>query len=390
MSKAKQLRIFLTSSQLSTAFYSIYASKSANKELYFDVLLIDCAPKKKALVKNILERAAIFHSWDFVLDMSSPINDETSTRPSIKKRFIRKVKTFPIVENIYAYLLSFYNKKINAVNEAAFCSRFPQFNQFSTVSLHLLTQTLVNPVLFQLYPNAEIHFFEHGTGDYFYALEKNRKLDCFHCFFAQSFQQYLKNQKLEIKTHEYLSKADFEQAFSLPENDLLYSELVNILESDSNEIQLILLDAFEIYHPPIHFWTDFLERILREITQPDKMFFVLKPHPNQSAETIALSVQYFKDRNLLFVLLNRPELSQLSVETFFVMNQHRIKAVYSTFSSALFYLSHYYIDRTEFYMLYDFASGYISSAPNQYKEVFKGLKPLIDQVFDADKKIKRL
>ena len=390
MSPNLELRIFLTSSQLSTAFYSAYAQKTKDENLYYDVLVIDRTPKKVSLVKNILERAAIFHSWNEVLDLSIALEDSQSTRPSFKKRMTRKFKSLPIIKGFYDSLLKRYLKKQKSEYKFLFQEKIKVQAEFQKVSLHVLTQTILNETLFEIYPNAEVHYFEHGTGDYFYVLKPDLKLNQFHCFFTEAFSNYLKSLSIGIPLSSYLEKTDFEKIFTLDFQDPLCHDLNLKISNTKLDVHLILLDAFEIYHPPVKFWTDYLDRIVSQTSSLNNILFVLKPHPNQSKESIAISVNYFKERELQFLLFEGAELSQLSVETFFVSHQAKIKSVYSTFSSALFYLSHFYSDKTKFYMLYDFASSYINSAPKQYKEIFKGLRPLIDEVFDPNRKINRL
>jgi hypothetical protein len=93
----------MSSTHTGAILQAIYANSTAQKGC-FDVLLLDYPPMKESLIE-LIKRSDVVHKWDKIIDFSEPISDETNKRPSAKKKFIRKIKSMPLLNIIYNRLL---------------------------------------------------------------------------------------------------------------------------------------------------------------------------------------------------------------------------------------------------------------------------------------------
>ncbi|MHB8260751.1 MAG: hypothetical protein ACYDEC_10805 [Bacteroidia bacterium] len=360
---------------------SVYAKRTKNKHTK-DILCIDNFYKKKALIALIKESAKV-HEWDYILDFSIHIENEFNLKPSLKTKILRRIKHLLIIKYLYTFLLGHYtkNKTINLAKiiENKFKESNITFSSKEDVVIYQLTQTELNTGVEWLYPNAKVYYMEHGTVDYIYVIQKHRK-NGFICIFKESYQKYLSKRNINFSVDECLNKDEFTKAFLdfVPKLNL---DIKQIERTSSKRFVLFLMDALEIYQPHVSFWTDYIERCLKEISNPIAYTILIKPHPNQSNEVIEITQVYFKNHHLDFIMLNKPEYVSLSVETIYVYYQSRIDFVFSTFSAAIFYLSFFYQDESKFYYSYYFVKQYIKNAPVQYKNAFIELEELIEEVF---------
>lgn len=373
-----EFRFFITSSQLSTTYMSLYAKKTNNGQK--DILVIDNYYKKKALL-DLIHEAAEIHSWHNILDFSIPIDNQTNLKPTRIKSIIRNIKTQPLISWIYNFILNLYTKQEVLKQKQSVLhklqERFLDVGQ-TKVELYLLTQTAINNAFLSIFSNASVYFMEHGLGDYLLA-PKQKKIDGFIGFFSKEYKNYLQRRNKNIPVYELITKQEFQTAFGSKNNDTQVS-LFEKINQDKPWI-FFLMDAAECYNPPAHFWTDYIQRCIDEVSNPEDYLFILKPHPRQSNEVIAITKQYFQENGLDYVMLDNPVLVSLSAEYIYIHHQDNIKYVFSTFSSALFYLAHFYGEKAKFYHLYDFVGPYFKDSPKQFLDIYGGLKPLIHEVF---------
>lgn len=372
------LRIFLTSSQLSTVYMSVFAKKS-KIEGCKDVLIIDNFYKKKSLLK-LIEDAASFHNWDLVIDLSIKIDDTQNLKPTFKKILTRRVKNIPLIKNIYTRLLNknqqIYTQKYKEIIKL----KLGVFFSTEKVQLNLLTQTALNKALHSLFPIAETNYFEHGQGDYYYVLKPELTKGNFYCVFSELYKNYLHKKKIDSKfVRSYLDLNDFEESITIAGKSCAAE--VNEIRKKKKKYILFLMDSLEIYYPPINFWTDYVERCIKEIDNANDFCWIVKPHPNQSNEVLQITKDFFEKTGLDFIMLDGPKFIPLSVEYIFVSLSSQIEAVFTTFSSAIFYLSYFYPNKSKYFILYDFVGKYFGNAPKQYATVYKDLAEMYSGMF---------
>jgi hypothetical protein len=360
---------------------SVYAKRTKQPGMR-DYLFIDHYFKKKALITLVKESAKV-HQWDNVLDFSFHIENEHNFKPSFKTKLLRRVKFLPVIKNIYNYLLRSHVQKatINVSqkikNKLAESQIMVPANE--EVAIYQLTQTELNAGAEYLYPNAKVFYMEHGTVDYIYVINKIRK-DGFICIFKESYDKYLAKRNISFPVYPCLNKEEFTNAFLdfIPRFNL---DIKQIETASKKRFVLFLMDALEIYQVNDIFWTDYIERCLKEIDNPLDYTILVKPHPNQSNEVIEITQAYFKAHNLDYIMLNKPEYISLSVETIYIYYQQRIDFVFTTFSAAIYYLSYFYEDKSKFFYAYYFVGKYIKNAPPQYKNAYTDLESILSEVF---------
>lgn len=374
-------RVFITTSQLSTIFMSIYAKTTADAGIK-DILLIDNSPRKNTLIEIIKKTAINLHQWTDVIDLSIQLMDHHDTKPSFIKRTTRKYKNSLIVKPIYSFLFSIYQKKLNNVRINELSTQIlKKQNNNTCVSINTLTQNLVNGSLKEIFPSAKINYLEHGIGDYFYVLQQKDKSYDFSCFFADEFKTYLANRynTIYFSINNYISKKTFENAM---ENlTFLIEKKLDEFRLNSFRLVFILLDNADIFNPPDHFWNDFIVKCISSVDEKEKHFYLLKPHPNQSNGSMKKIQNVLSQSQLKYYIIDEPSLASLSAELLYFDLKNNIDYVFSTFSSASYYLSTYYSQQTKFYCLYHFVQPYFKNAPEQYKKTLIGYKELIDEVF---------
>lgn len=378
------LRIFLVSSHFSAILQSIYAS-STKKEGDVDILMIDYPPQKKALSQLILNTNYI-HKWDLKLNYAPELTDETNMRPSLKKRLTRKAKRLPVLKGIYDNMLSKHMIKFYADFETKIKSDLSSFNA-GAVQLNLLTKTGLNDVLFKLYPQAEINYFEHGIGDYMYYAQNKIKNGNLFCLFPTEFASYLKsiNSPNANKISGFLEDNLFYNAIQTLEKNKVISNEKDLLNLTDKKLVFILIESVEIYEVPSNFWQDCIELYLSKIDVPEDYTYILKPHPLQSFEAIAAIENYFKERNLKHILLGNSKFINVGAELIFYFFAKQTKYVFSLFSSSVYYFTKLYPSADiKCYHGYKLFEQYTKNSPKQFTDIYKGLEPIITNVLAKD------
>ena len=364
------VRIFLTSSHLSSVAAALIAKKLSN-EGDKNFLLIDHYGKKKSLVELINTTTEIF-LWDDILDFSYHLDNSIDLNPGIKKKILRKIKTFPVISRIYELLLKRHSKNYVEEMSIVLRDRFSAINLSSCDELYLLTQTALNETLFNVFPAARTVYYEHGLGDYYYYHQKKLKGD-FIGFFGDEFKTYTNFNNIESLS----SALEFQSALG-KYHSFVTTQLGHL---KGKKCAFFLMDALEGYNPPISFWTDYLEVALNKAALPDDCILLVKPHPNQSNGVMEITSKWLKEKNIEHVFLSDAVFVSLSVEVIFSYLEQETICLISTFSSAIFYLSKFYPSACRYLLMYDFVEPYTVNAPLQYKEHFHGLRVYIDRVF---------
>ena len=347
-----------------------------------DLLCIDHYFKKKALI-DLIHQSATVHNWHAILDFSIHIENDFNLKPGPREKLMRKVKHLPVVKNVYTGLLNRHLKKKAIYLAGVLKNKLAEagivISAGEEVEIYQLTQTELNAGAEYFFPKARVYYMEHGTVDYIYVLQKQRK-NGYICIFKDSYEAYLTKKKVSIPLHQCLSKDEFTEGFLKGTPDLNLGP-AKIRNGSAKKLSLFLMDALEKFQPLPEFWTDYIDHCLKEIKNPQDYTVLIKPHPTQSNEVIKITEEHFKKRKVDFIMLDKPEYANLSVETIYVHYRQNIDFVFSTFSAAIFYLSFFYGSEAKFYYSYNFTGKYIKNAPKQYKDSYEGLGELIDEVF---------
>ena len=381
------LRLFVTSSQICTLYLSVYAKKTAQPG-YIDILIIDYTPKKKGLV-NSIEQASKIHNWTALVNLSTPVENEVNNKPSLKKRITRKVKTLPLIKQFYGLLLKRYVKKQDARMRSLVREKINPYvqNHQGDVMLGFLTQTALNNALCQLYPTATQNYFEHGIGDYQLVTNPAHTNTNFYCVFADTFGTFVQKRNLPVNVYGFIDAADYKAACELVIQQDKHLQLSHTW--GEKKLVLLLMDAAEIYHVPTTFWTDYLEKCISLIDNAADYHFLVKPHPAQSNEALQRTEDYFVRSGLSFTLIKNQEAMYAGIELFYHQVHPQVHYVFSTFSSALFYMAHFYSGQTTYYFLYDFVEPYFRKGPAQFLDFYYKLDPYFREVF-VDGRVKRI
>jgi hypothetical protein len=360
-----------------------YARKTNNGN-FKDVLILDTPPKKAALIKVITDTVKIY-PWAEIINLSTVIPEEADFTPNTRKSLTRKLKTKPIIKPVYDFLLKLHLKKQK--NSEAKIIQNQLAGKGSVSEINVLTQTGVNDVLFKLYPNANVNYFEHGQGDYFFIQNKKPYTYSFYCVFADRFKQYLHNHKQENKyVKNLLDTTDFPIiAKEVINTDAQQASIKAQLQVEG-KLVLILMENVQIYNVPDTFWTDYLDLCIAQVDNPNEYTFILKPHPTQSLKSIEISKHYILNTcKLKALVIENKHAVNYSVEVLYSLWQDNTHYVFSVFSSALYYISKLYgNETTKYYYAYDFFKKYIGDAPPQFSSYFIDLEDLLRNVFSEN------
>jgi len=355
-------------------------ARNTNKGNYTDVLILDTPPKKKSLKKAITDTQKIYQ-WDSIIDLSTTLDDNADFEPNTRKSLTRKLKGKPIIKPVYDFLLKIYlkqqqNKEVKIIQNKL-------LNKGNIIEVNLLTQTIVNATLFKLFPKANVNYFEHGQGDYFFIQNIKSNNFYFYCVFADSFRKYLQSKKQE---NTYVK--------NLPDINNFSSLANEVIEFNRNEagidnqlniegkLVLILMESVQIYNVPDAFWTDYLDLCLSQISNLNEYTFILKPHPLQSVKSLEISKKHLlKTRKLKVLVIENNEAVNYSVEVLYSIWKDNTQYVFSLFSSASYYISKLYgNEKTTFYYAYDFFKKYMDNAPKQFVAIYDGINDVVKNV----------
>lgn len=374
------LRIFLTSSHLSTFFMTLHARKT-HRPGYTDLLLIDHFPKKRSLVKLIRE-TAMLHTGFTVVDLSTPLDDTANLKPSLKKQFTRTLKSKPVFNLIYR---SLYKREVEraAQRNLDLLNQRLQLPPFDKAELYLLAETALNDALKRKFRGAAINYMEHGLPDYYF-FEKNKQENAhFYCAFSGAFGAYLTKTKNDnSRVHPCFAPGEFPAASTEFLERHSPAESALQLCRPGGSYALVLLQPLEQYNVEAGFWPGFLEKCIAAAGGLSNHTFIIKPHPNQSNEVIAGIGDYFSKKNLKHVVLSDAALTNTSIEVLFALWKSQVTHVFSPFSAAIFYLALLYPGTgTEYYYSYKYMKGHLGRAPEQFKKMFLAHETLINEVF---------
>ncbi len=370
------LRLFVTSNQISTVFCSTIAKKT-HKQGDIDFLLIDNFLKKESLIE-LIHASSKIHSWNGTIDFSKRISDNYNLKPTLWKRFSRSVKHLPVISSFYKSSVSLYSKnKGNKDAKMIFdkINAHTPINPDMEVELFLLTQTELNTGLISYFNKPVVNYYEHGLVDYIYVLKKEN-VNKFYVIFEDTYGKFVeKHSIVKIDAPGYFDHDDMVIGFPAPKINMDLS-----INGAYSKYALILLDSSEIFNVPKEFWIKFLEKCISEIKNFEEHSVIIKPHPGQSNETLALIKDFCKDKPNI-VLLSDPLQISMSVESIYIANKDQVDYVFSTYSAAEFYLAKFFGGHTQFCFLYEFIRPYYMRGPKQYADAFVELEPYINEVF---------
>src|ERR1044072_691181 len=133
------LRIFVTTSHISTVYMTLLAKATSAPETT-DILLIDTGTRRKELL-TLIHATAAFHPWKLVHDFSTVVEEMHDFKPTLRKTATRKIKTWPLLKQIYNGLLKRYLKKRDAGYQNELLNLLQPFlNANSSPALFLMTQ----------------------------------------------------------------------------------------------------------------------------------------------------------------------------------------------------------------------------------------------------------
>ncbi len=377
------LRVFVCTSQINALYMILYARKTF-KEGFKDVLILDSVSKKKSLIKVLLNTKKIYN-WAAVIDLSIPVADENEVAPGLRKKITRKIKTNFFIKPAYDLLLKGHLKRKQKAEEAILHEKLKTLGEVNEINV--LTQTGVNDALFKLYPKAQVNYFEHGLGDYFFIQRIKTHAFNFYCVFADTFRNYLKDKNLE---NGYVRNFIEEQSFpaiarEVIETDEEKEKIISSVKTEGKKV-IILLDSMEIYQVPDAYWTDYLDLCISKVENPKEYVFILKPHHNQAARSIRISKNHMINHHKLKTMVIENNLPlNYGIEVLNNIWLDSAEYVFSTFSSGLFYISKIYNNpKVKYYYAYDFFRNYIKNSPVQFIDTYNGSKDLVKNVFSEN------
>jgi hypothetical protein len=376
-------RIFLTSSPLNTLFYLIYVKKNPLPENK-DILLIDTG-MQSAFTIRLLNQLSAQYDWFKVLDFSQTITQSHSQKPTLGKRMMRKLRYHPLVRPLYKVLLSRYVDYSTAKNKKRITQQLAEsIVAESVTTLFLNTETTLNTALMSLYSHAEVIYMEHGMSDYFYIDEMKQQPVSFQCIFDRAFDQYLGPDK-KISIDPFFDAAYFKEAVHIfLAEHIPKQELTSVLHPTLKNV-LILLQNVEFYGADVHIHMEFLDGVFRELEDPSGYFFILKPHPRQSDEVIRVITDYLRSHGAAYSSVVAESLKAISVELVFASWQEQITAVFTMYSSSLFYLSRLFpSDDIRYYYYYDLLQKHLDSFSPEYQQIYIKCEGLISDVFSGN------
>jgi hypothetical protein len=374
-----KLRIFVTTSHISTVYMTLLAKATCTKE-YTDILLLDGGYRREELLK-LINDIATYHSWQLVHSFSEHVEANHDFKPTLRKRLTRKWKTLPLIRSFYQWLLQKHTVRKEEQYKSTLLKLLPQINAGQKVEFYMITQTHIGATLSAIFPAAKKCFMEHGIGDYFYVQEKNEPDKKFFAIFSAPFRKYLEQ---SAQPFEYVHPIPGLENFSSFAAELLRNNSFTLPEipSQTKPVVFILLEAVDMYNVPINFWKEYLEHITQQLASPEQYHYIMKTHPIQSGVSIANSEAFFREKNYTYTLLAGEKLSSVSVEVLFTRWADQTDHVFCLFSSGCFYLSQLYKNKNiTFWYSTKFMSRYIGNAPPQYKKHYEGLRPIIENVF---------
>jgi hypothetical protein len=328
-----------------------------------NILIIDYGKTKKDF-RIELSKCIEKRKWHKIIDLSTALPNNADLKPGFQKRMTRKYKHLPIIRAFYKKLQQKALKNIEKNIANKLDSELPSDVYTGTIDLFLLTQTYANNVLMKLFPGSSPNYFEHGIGDYAKVGElKNMNNLKFWGIFANEYKIY---------------KHDLEINF----NSVTFPQELNKTENKQTERDkvLILLQNLEIYNLDMRFWRSYFKDIVSNYDSGTT--YLIKPHPLQSNEIMNFVLQFFNEGKFQVNVLPFAKGIELEFESI----QEGLRAVYSPFSSSLYYLNKIYNSNgsIHFYQSIERVYSLINKAPHQYKIHFLENYKMVKEVFGKD------
>lgn len=364
-------RIFLTTSPLNTALVSGYG-KQTKERGDVDILILDRLTQKASIVDQIKTLSQL-HEFDELIDFSLQSTEESTTRPSFTKRLTRYLKKRPFFKQVYDFLFYLWMMKDNARYKKMLLTSGVHQPVDMHVELYLQPLLRMNDPLRSVFKNAEVHYFEHGIGDYVDILtEKGGGI--FHSVFASDYEKYL--QQLGERRFKILPSSQY---FSSIEPSIVLSFFPQLeqLRSLEGDIVLLLTQPLEDLGVDRAFWPYFLDKSLSKLPESEHRTFLVKVHQRQNLDSVSLIVSRLEKKGHRVVLLKEPSINNICLEVMFGVIKEQVTHVITPYSSAIFYLPKLYPNcKAEYWYSYDSVKMFARLTPMQYQIRWEDLKKL--------------
>ena len=378
---ANKLRVFVSSSGLSTLYMAIYGRNSYHAD-HLDILFLDALALKPSQ-RELIYQAAQYHSFRGIFDLSRSLDENSSQVPGRIKQLTRKFKTYPFVKPIYDRLYAYKLRQEDQQYLHELLSVAGDILNDSYTSVELLLQPVLhlNAALLSKFPQAQVRFFEHGLGDYLDWKPDPTTQASFHCVFADELSTYFVHKGEEIPPAIPLlgdkGFSDLDSPFSQ-----IFPQVQSVVLPQGKPVILLATQALAQFQVDAAYWDHFFSLCLTYIENPEASLFLLKPHPRQEPHILTQMKHYFEKKGLEIIIWEDPEVKSLNMEILFDALKDRVTHVFTPFSSALFYLSKLYPDqKIKFYYSLDSLDSFIQYTPDLYKERWQRLRPYLKQVF---------
>jgi hypothetical protein len=375
----RTLRIFVTTSHVSTVYISLMAKETAN-ENYIDFLFVDSGTRRIEKIEQI-KLTAQFHSWKLFHNFSEEAGEILDFRPSLTKRIIRRIKEWPVLKTGYQFLLKRHMSKTDARYRNLIQNLIQEQGiDYAQVHLVMMTETYLNRPLIQLFKNANISYLEHGIGDYFYAAQSKHPGELL-VVFADAFKQFLAKKNAD---HTWVKTLPGLNDFGSITLEIMKRQKFEIAVPNSKREKtiFILMEAVDVYEVSESFWTSYLDHIFKQLDNPQEYHYLLKPHHLQSPISMELTHQHFKRLGYTYQMLDDERIKSAAIEVLFSAYSQSVSQVFFLFSSAGFYLSELYKGEDIRYRYsLDFMLPHVQNSPVQFRKLFMELIPMMEDVF---------
>ena len=376
-----KLRVFVSSSGLSTLYMAIYG-RNSHQQGQTDLLFIDALALKPSQ-RELIYQAAQYHSFQGIFDLSRSLDENSSQVPGRIKQLTRKFKTHSVVKPIYDWLYAYKLRQEDLQHMHELVAVAGNFLNDSYASVELLLQPVlhVNKALLTKFPEAQVRYFEHGLGDYLDWKPEPTTQASFHCVFAEELSTYFGYKGEQTPNAIPLLG---EKGFS--ELDSPFSQIFPQIQlakiPKGKPVILLATQALAQFQVDTAYWDHFFTLCLNYIENPETAVFLLKPHPRQEPHVLVQMKHFFERKGLEIIIWEDPEVKSLNLEILFDALKEQVTHVFTPFSSALFYLSKLYPDRgIGFHYSLDSLSDFTQHTPDLYKKRWQSLRPYLKQVF---------
>ena len=338
-----------------------------------DILVIDRIPVRSSTVRAI-KQASLLHDFDQVVDLSLDKMDDTGLQGSFRKRLTRRLKSKPGFKQLYDRLYSKLRDNQKTQWALLLQEKIPALQEVYDEVL-ILSQPMIRllPSARALFPNAPVHFFEHGLGDNLDITDEMRPADRFFALFGKEFP-VPRIEPLELNFLQH--KSLLQEAF--PEGDQAFDGIPT-----AKPWTILALQPLEGFGVPNSYWDYFIERMCVHLL-PETVILI-KPHPNQDMQVCSYVKKVLDTKGLESVLWDNQAAKFLNLEILFAFRSPLIAAVFSPFSSSIFYLSKLFPDhQARFFFSMKSLHGFTKKTPELIIERWKELDQKIDQFFSMN------